>query len=46
MNYTMEYDPRHDCVLLVTGRTGGQSATTVWALKPRPAASHSTGDPK
>lgn len=44
MNYTMEYDPRHDCVLLVTGTTSGRSPTTVWALRPRPAIQDSTGD--
>ena len=33
MNYNMEYDPNHECLLLVTGGYGQQ--TTVWALKIR-----------
>jgi hypothetical protein len=31
MNYTMEYDPRHKVLLLVTGGDG--APTAVWALK-------------
>jgi hypothetical protein len=33
MNYNMEYDPNHKCLLLVTGGYGQQTA--VWALKIR-----------
>lgn len=33
MNYNMEYDPAHDCLLLVTGGGWGGANTTVWALK-------------
>jgi len=33
MNYDMEYDPNHNCLLLVAGGYGQQ--TTVWALKIR-----------
>lgn len=32
MNFNMEYDPLHDCLLLVTGGYGGDK-TKVWALK-------------
>lgn len=31
MNYNMQYDPRHQCLLLVTG--DHRQATTVWALR-------------
>jgi hypothetical protein len=33
MNYNMEYDPNHECLLLVTGGYGQQTA--VWTLKVR-----------
>jgi hypothetical protein len=33
MNYNMEYDPAHDCLLLVTGSGWGGAVTTVWALR-------------
>jgi hypothetical protein len=32
MNYTLEYDPRHQLLWLVTGGYKGVP-TTVWALK-------------
>jgi len=35
MNYNMEYDPNHECLLLVTG--GYRQPTAVWALKVRDA---------
>lgn len=31
MNYNMEYDPAHGCLLLITG--DGAAPTTVWALR-------------
>lgn len=34
MNYNMEYDPNHKCLLLVTGAYGHQ--TVVWALRVGP----------
>jgi hypothetical protein len=33
MNYNLEYDPNHECLLLVTG--GYRQQTAVWALKIR-----------
>ena len=33
MNYNMQYDSRHKCLLLVTGEYG--QATAVWALRVR-----------
>jgi len=35
MNYNMEYDPNHECLLLVSG--GYRQQTAVWALKVRDA---------
>jgi len=33
MNYNMEYDPNHRCLLLVTGGRTEEGPTSVWALR-------------